>query len=82
MSADSETVQAPPEQAFLFQALDLDGVHIAREEGELIATRDLADDTVSLGDVIDLAQEHDLPIGDAQMDIPAGEARLIVGGGE
>jgi hypothetical protein len=65
---------------FILATVDLDGVSVERQDGRIVATRDLTDDEISLGDVIDLARKYDLAVGDAQMDVPAGEARLVVGG--
>jgi len=80
MSADQDVTQVPRQQEFILATVDLDGVSVEREDGAIIATRDLTDDEISLGDVIDLAHEHDLGIADATVDMPAGEARLVVGG--
>lgn len=61
---------------FAIEAMSLDGVSVGREDGQLVARRDLADDEVSLEDVIDLAHEHGLTIQDSTVDVPAGETRL------
>lgn len=68
--------------AFVLDALELDGIEVGRDdEGRVTATRDLADDTVSLEDVFDVAYEHGLVPSDAEVDIPGGEVRVRFDGG-
>ncbi|QLH78644.1 hypothetical protein HZS55_15700 [Halosimplex rubrum] len=67
-------------EQFQLDALDLDGISVAREDGRVIATRDLTDDTVDLEDVLDLADDHGIDIRNMQVDMGDGEARVILGG--
>lgn len=67
---------------FILSTVDLDGVSVEREDGHIVATRDLTDDEISMGDIIDLAGTYDLTVGDMQVSLPDGEARVIVGGEE
>jgi hypothetical protein len=61
---------------FVVAAMDLDGIRVGREDGTLVARRDLADDEVSLEDVLELAREHGLQAADMVVDVPDGETRV------
>jgi|GEM_PF-5564699 len=67
-------------EQFQLDALELDGVSVAREDDRIIATRDLTDDVVDLEDVIELAHDHGIDIANMETDMPAGETRVILGG--
>jgi len=69
-----------PAKDFVYRAMDLDGVSVGREDGHLVATRDLADETVDLEDVLDLAREYDLSVANMVVDVPDGETRVVLGG--
>jgi hypothetical protein len=68
-------------EQFQLDALQLDGVSVAREDDRIIATRDLTDDVVALEDVIELAHDHGITIANMETDMPEGETRVILGGG-
>ena len=68
--------------SFVMQALDLDGVSVAREDSNLVATRDLTDDQTSLEDVLELAESHGLRAEDMVVDMEGGETRLHLTGGQ
>jgi aspartokinase-like uncharacterized kinase len=68
-------------QDFVVDALDLDGIAVSRDEGQLVAARDLSDDQTSLEDVLDLAHDHGLYPENMAVDIPDGEARVYLAGG-
>lgn len=65
---------------FVVAAMDLDGVRVGREDGRLVASRDLADDEVSVEDVLELAREHGLQAADMVVDVPNGETRVHLEG--
>lgn len=54
-------------EQFLLDALGLDGISVAREDSRVVATRDLT-------------HEHGLLVATMQVDVPNGEARVILGG--
>jgi hypothetical protein len=74
-------MSASPE-GFVVAAIDLDGIRVGREDGRLVARRDLGDDEVSVEDVLHLARQHGLRAADMVVDVPAGEARVHLEGGE
>jgi hypothetical protein len=61
---------------FVVAAMDLDGIRVGREDGQLVARRDLADDEVSVEDVLELARAHGLQAADMVVDVPDGETRI------
>ncbi|QLH81010.1 hypothetical protein [Halosimplex pelagicum] len=69
-------------QQFALAAMDLDDASIGREDGRLVVTRELTDETVSTEDIIDLADEHGLDTVDVTADVAAGEVCVWVGVGE
>ncbi|WP_135363421.1 hypothetical protein [Halosimplex halophilum] len=69
-------------QAFALAAMDLDDASVGREDGRLVVTRELTDETVSTEDIIDLADEHGLDIVDVTADVGDGEVCVWIGGGE
>ena len=66
---------------FVVAAMFLDGVRVGHEDGALVAHRDLADDEVSLEDILGLAREHGLQAADMVVDVPGGETRVHLEGG-
>jgi hypothetical protein len=69
-------MSASAQSAFLVEAVNLDGIRVGREDGRLVARRDLADDEVSVEDVLELARTHGLQAADMVVDVPDGETRV------
>jgi len=69
-------------EALVIDALDLEDVNVAREDGHICLTRKMASDVTDMQDVLDLLDEHDHEVGNVVVDLPDGEARVWVAGGE
>lgn len=70
-------------QAFLIDAVELDGVDVSRtDEGNITAARDLSDDQIELDDVLKLGREHGLVVSNVITDMPAAETRVVFAGGD
>jgi hypothetical protein len=68
-------MSAAAHEQFVFEVLDT-GAAVYREDDQLVATRELSDDEISMGEVISLAHSHGLLIDDVVTDVPDGEMRL------
>jgi len=69
-------------EALALSALDLDDVTVGREDGHLCLTRAVNSDTTDLQDVLELIDEHNHSVENVVIDLPAGEARVWVAGGD
>lgn len=67
---------------FALEAMDEDNASVGREDGQLVVTRQLSDEVTDLEDILDLATEHGLPVENVTVDVPGGEVRVWVGGGD
>ena len=72
---------ATAQGSFVVDAIDLDGVAVSHDDGYVVAARDLTDDSVSMEDILEAADEHDLSLADVRVDMQDGEARAYFGGG-
>jgi hypothetical protein len=57
----------------------LEGIEVSQTDEEIIVARDLTDDTVELGDVLSLADEHDVELENVVTSMPDSETRLRFG---
>jgi len=67
-------------EAFVLDAIDLDGVDVGRDnEGRVTAARDLSDDQIELDDVLEQAHGHGLRVENVVTDMQAAETRVTFG---
>lgn len=73
---------AASHDAFVLDAIDMDGVEVGRDgDGNITAARDLTDDQIELDDVLNLADEHDLTAVNVVTDMQSAETRVVFSGG-